>query len=455
MDPSRVPAARAALALAALLALTLVPAARAAPLNDTGQITCYNATTSTGTVSPGTAVPADPGFEDQDCTRGAAAADALGLMSKQGASSMPGRDYTRISNAGNDLPASAALGSGANDWACTRDNVTGLTWEVKVDDPFHLRHFDHTYTWYDSNGAINGGNAGSIGSNTCNATLPSSQCNTSAIRDAVNAAGLCGQTDWRLPSDVELQGVDDYGTTAAPFVDAIYFPNTRSDWYWTGVNVAHSASHAWVVFFGNGYPGANFKSASGAVRLVRGGQPLATRFADTRALAQTCPAGNPRVAPDSRYTRVEPVTGQRVVTDTATGLVWKECNEGQTDAGCGGGSINYMIWASAVAAARNSTWAGYDDWRLPNINELHSLVETGCHDPGINTSYFPNSDWDFHWSSTTFRTNASVAWSVRFNYSYLGADSKSNNGAVRLVRGGQWLDSFDADQLFTDGFDGD
>ena len=111
MDPSRVPAARAALALAALLALTLVPAARAAPLNDTGQITCYNATTSTGTVSPGTAVPADPGFEDQDCTRGAAAADALGLMSKQGASSMPGRDYTRISNAGNDLPASAARAS--------------------------------------------------------------------------------------------------------------------------------------------------------------------------------------------------------------------------------------------------------------------------------------------------------------------------------------------------------
>lgn len=183
---------------------------------------------------------------------------------------------------------------------------------------------------------------------------------------------------------------------------------------------------------------------------------FATLFAGTQALAQTCPDGNLRVAPDSRYTRSEPVAGERLVTDTVTGLVWKECVEGRTGAGCGGGWSAAMNWAGALAAAGSSTWAGYNDWRLPNINELYSLVETGCHSPGINTSHFPDTSTNvIYWSSSTHAADASLARGVHFDFGLLGTLNKSANAEVRLLRGGQWLDAFDAARLFADGFEGD
>jgi hypothetical protein len=245
-------------------------------LNDTGQITCYNANVSgvTGTVSTGTPDPETAGFDEQDCTRGAAAADALGRMVKVGGSTAPGRDYSKIANDGSVLPASATLGTGPGDWACTRDNVTGLIWEVKVNDVANLRHFNHTYTWYDTNATVNGGNAGTIGTNTsCNSTL--TNCNTTAYRDAINAltgpARLCGASDWRLATGNELSGLVHAGL-AVPAIDATWFPNTANAFYWTGENYAPSASGAWGVFFVDGSLFAGSKISSQLVRLVRGGQ---------------------------------------------------------------------------------------------------------------------------------------------------------------------------------------
>lgn len=267
--------ARRALAASALLAATLHAGAVLAqthPLADTGQIICYDDTGSTGTVSASTPNPVQPGFEGQDCVRGAAAADAVGAMTKRGGSTRPGADYTRIANDGSELPANAALGSGPGDWACTRDNITGLVWELKVNDASHLRHLSHTYTWYDTNAAVNGGNAGTIGTSaSCNSTL--THCNTTAYRDAVNALGLCGATDWRLPTADELQSLVHYGLTSGARIDTTWFPNTPAAFFWSGQNYAPNASGAWGVgFFVLGVVGGFDKSGGSGVRLVRAGQ---------------------------------------------------------------------------------------------------------------------------------------------------------------------------------------
>lgn len=237
-------------------------------LNDTGQIACYSAAAQTGTVAPGTPDPETAGFDEQDCTQGPAAADAVGVLSKTGASSVAGRDYTKIANNGSELAASATLGSGPTDWACTRDNVTGLIWEVKVNNVAHLRHQGHSYTWYDTDATINGGAAGEIGTATsCTSTL--TNCNTSAFRDAVNTVGLCGANDWRMPDLGELQSLVSY---AGSVVDVTWLPNTTSNRYWTSQTYAGAASLAWYVDFVLGNPGAsNSKAGANSVRLVRGG----------------------------------------------------------------------------------------------------------------------------------------------------------------------------------------
>ena len=236
-------------------------------LNDTGQNWCASATTL-NLLCP------QAGFPDQDGDHGRDALARNGQLVKIGGGDA-GFDYTKISNAGDPLPASAALGIGANDWACTRDNMSGLIWEVKTNNPANLRHMSHSYTWYDTNSAINGGVPGIVGtSGTCNSTLV--QCNTSAFVAAVNAQGLCGFNDWRMPKLYELMGIVHYGRAVAPLIDPAYFVNTAATGnarsVWSGRNHAPVASVAWDVDFSFGHVGGDFKSDVNGVRLVRAGQ---------------------------------------------------------------------------------------------------------------------------------------------------------------------------------------
>jgi hypothetical protein len=232
-------------------------AAFAGGLNDTGQTTCYD---DTGAVSP------EPGTHPrQDCTVGRDAA-ADGVLPKTGAGSK-GFDYTKIANNGGVLPASATS------WDCVRDNLTGLTWEVKTNDG-GLRDRDWTYTWYDDiHTDNNGGTPGYKGSNTCGGTLPNSQCNTQAYVAAVNSAGLCGQRDWRMPTRRELQGLVDYGIPYPdPAINSAYFPYTAQSAYWSSSAYANDPARAWYVFFNSASAHTGYKKFDVHARFVRGGQ---------------------------------------------------------------------------------------------------------------------------------------------------------------------------------------
>ncbi len=252
---------RSALSLFTAAALFSVPL-HAAGLNDTGQTLCYDS--AGGAISCTVAPAADDGRYGRDAAATAAA------LTKTGAGAA-GFDFTKIANNGSVLAAGAALGTVATDWACTRDNVTELTWEVKTDDS-GLRDKDWTYTWYNTTGAENGGNAGSVGENSCNATLPSSQCNTQAFVAAVNAAALCGSSDWRLPSLRELKTIVNHGVSN-PSIDTTYFPNTDASYFWSASTYVPLPTYAWFVYFsdGVGYV-ASIKTYNYYARLVRGGQ---------------------------------------------------------------------------------------------------------------------------------------------------------------------------------------
>ena len=178
--------------------------------------------------------------------------------------------YTKISNSGATLPATAQLGTGTTDWACTKDNKTGLIWEVKTTDG-GLRDYKNTYSWYEPNAKKNGGDAGTQDGGNCNG----SQCDTYAFTKAVNAKGLCGKKDWRMPTFVELRGLlTKTDTVNQPlndslYIDANYFPNTNK-WFWSSSPNAYGSNYAWYVGFSGGFSFFSYKSLSGSVRLVRG-----------------------------------------------------------------------------------------------------------------------------------------------------------------------------------------
>jgi hypothetical protein len=145
--------------------------------------------------------------------------------------------------------------------------------------------------------------------------------------------------------------------------------------------------------------------------------------------AVTCQNAIPPSNPDSIYTD----HGNSTVTDTRTGLMWKHCVEGLTGAGCGTGSPVSFIWVDALTHAEGHSFAGYTDWRLPNIKELRSLVEECRVDPAINSALFPvNGASSRVWSgSPNTRGNA---WYVDFEDGHVDGSNYSNDFHVRLVR---------------------
>ena len=159
----------------------------------------------------------------------------------------------------------------------------------------------------------------------------------------------------------------------------------------------------------------------------------------TATFAATCPANvGATTTPTSDFV----VNASGTVAHTPTGLMWKQCNEGMSGAACATGAASYLTWADALTASRTSNFAGYTDWRLPNKQELESLVDDRCYSPAINDTVFPGTVADWTWTNTTYSPGPALAWIVGFNYGFSDAVNKANvSGGVRLVRGGQ---SFDA-----------
>ncbi len=130
--------------------------------------------------------------------------------------------------------------------------------------------------------------------------------------------------------------------------------------------------------------------------------------------------------------------GDGTVTHHTTGLIWQRCSLGQSWDGtdCTGTATNFT-WAEALAAGAQNTLGGFSVWRLPNKNELASIVEYRCADPAINNQAFPNTTSDWYWSSSPNARNSDSAWHVNFYDGDVDGYRKGHNGHVRLVRAGQ------------------
>ena len=74
-------------------------------------------------------------------------------------------------------------------------------------------------------------------------------------------------------------------------------------------------------------------------------------------------------------------------------------------------------WQDAKDCCKSLEYAGYDDWRLPEVFELKTLVDHNTHSPAIDTSIF-GCGASLYWSSTTRVDATYLAWLVYFYDGY-------------------------------------
>ncbi|MCG8428305.1 MAG: DUF1566 domain-containing protein, partial [Chromatiales bacterium] len=134
-----------------------------------------------------------------------------------------------------------------------------------------LQDTDWTYTWYNTNSTVNGGDVGTLAGGSCGATLAGG-CDSSAYIDAINAANLCGHSDWRLPTRKELlQLIDNSVPYGAPSIDQDWFPNATTNWVWSATPSANDTTSAWGVSAGFGSSYEVTKETPQMLRVVRDG----------------------------------------------------------------------------------------------------------------------------------------------------------------------------------------
>jgi hypothetical protein len=134
--------------------------------------------------------------------------------------------------------------------------------------------------------------------------------------------------------------------------------------------------------------------------------------------------------------------GDGTTTDNATGLMWVKSGYADTDTTpattyTADGSWRTYTWANALLYCERLDYAGYTDWRLPNIKELLSIVDYGADAPSIDTNFFTNTKSNNHWSSTTGASAPTFAWYVGFSAGNESYNTKTTTYYVRPVRRGQ------------------
>ena len=380
-----------------LVLLNSVPAEAATSgpgLNDTGVVAC-DATN-------------DATLVNEDCEIGRDADEQLNADTDGHA----GFSFTKLNIDGSDYGGNNTYSE--QPWYCVRDNVTGLVWEIKTDNS-SLRDKDEVFTWHD-------------GDSTGTASAQDTGDFITYANTTENAGkGLCGLTNWRLPTVQEIESLASYNSV--PAIDTNYFPNTRDvdgEWYWTAeVDTANSNSNVWAY---NAYAGSTASAASSNsyyVRLVSSSDAVGAWFSDYS---------------DSRYTDHEDGT----ISDQRTGLMWMKCTYGLSGTNCNTGSATSGDWQAAFVASDTSNAANdntgtftYTDWRLPNKKELSSIVDLGNHSPAINDmAIFPNTQSATYWTSTPSAADDTKAFTIDFATGIYGAVTRDTTTTVyvRLVR---------------------
>lgn len=263
---------------------------------------------------------------------------------------------------------------------------------------------------------------------------------------------LAGHDDWRLPNIRELRSLLSDFSRYSP-VSELNIPPAG---FWTSTRYEEDPNYAYALNAYNGtvYPSQISKSLSnppyiqyysayympvrgsstGAVRVAKTGQitSFTTQYENEDGDLQLGEAW-----PQPRFTN----HGDGTATDNLTGLMWTT------------NTLGHQNWSAALAICQSLTTGGYDDWRLPSVLELESLVDFGKTGPDVLlpdghpfSGVVRSSSYDSHyWTGTTFPGNSGEAYKVSFQNGQTYAYTKGGPGAIFVCRGGAEIQETIAD----------
>jgi hypothetical protein len=145
--------------------------------------------------------------------------------------------------------------------------------------------------------------------------------------------------------------------------------------------------------------------------------------------------------PSTRFTD----NADGTVTDTLTGLIWLSTANCIEDAGGISKAAGSVAWSDALTWTNSladgicslSDASTPGDWRLPNIDELWSLVDMLQSGPALPSGHpFTDAQASSYWSSSTYAINTSFAWDLNLLNGSVGFGGKTVNFFVWPVRGG-------------------
>ncbi|MBF0212756.1 MAG: tandem-95 repeat protein [Magnetococcales bacterium] len=180
---------------------------------------------------------------------------------------------------------------------------------------------------------------------------------------------------------------------------------------------------------------ATTSGGTGEALVIKSGQTTSYATGDDGDLEKGVAWANPRFTDQ----------GDGTVKDNLTALVWMK------NANC----WNNQTWDNAftkieglnagTVSCSGYTTGTHTDWRLPNREELSSLIDYGHYNPALPSGHpFSGVQSGNYWSATTHAYNTGFAWLVNLNdgtvyiaYGSVNAGHKTSALYVWPVRGGQ------------------
>jgi hypothetical protein len=274
----------------------------------------------------------------------------------------------------------------------------------------------------------------------------------------LNTNGYLGHHDWRLPNRNELESlVNKQVTDQSAWLNSQGFKNVQKNYYWSSSTDIDSSYYpnnvlAWEVYMWSGYVTRNDKThyqyflpvrtgGAGTVSLPVTGQTFCYADSGTeRSCTGTGEDGETQTGvawPSPRFTDNSSATPTDLsMTDNLTGLIWTKSGNPAGVAKTWQEALDY------IKTLNTDGYLGHTDWRLPNRNELQSLINLQYESQAgwLQMQGFNNVAEGEYWSSSTgvqTSNNYVLAWDVNMRYGLVFGDTKSHPFRVWPVRSTQ------------------